>query len=613
MNKKQKFGIVFSILVGGVGVATAGYFAGNAIKPRDKSLEQVVTERDNYKTQLEEANKSLNENRSELAVLKIEHSQTQARLATAENQKTEALAQAESYKVQVEQNNKTIEANNKTIVILNQRIANAQTSGEMKDEEIRTLKAKANNLEEINAGLKLTNDSLMNSIASINNHVIELNTQIVDLSARIQVSSSTITALNTTISQLETTIAFYQQFVEETTPEGKVLATFEFNHSIYGLQMLNSGATPSIEDPESTAYVIFNGWKVDNQDVTLSEYPITQNTTFVADITYKYDVKYTANGSTLGDPQIVTHGEYSQAPTQAPSMPGYNFLGYTLDGVTVVDTATYPITQHTTFIAKFAIQNHEVKFQVDDAQYGQSQSVPQNGFAVKPTDPTKAGHIFKGWKVGDNLVNPATYPITGNTTFIAVFEEAVTLSYMNGDKVLLAKQVAKGSTLEAYTIPASEVGDGQFMGWAEDGYNVGNYTNKVLNEDLTLRAVIYDKIVGTYDDGKIRIYINGVIFAPSFALKGSWTKTSDGQYIISDFGDNASFSNGQLHLGSNSYERTSVVEQRISGIDKNKLVYYLDGTCKSPMGTMGYYYIFEDKVYNSFFGGGCNLSDITLD
>lgn len=159
---------------------------------------------------------------------------------------------------------------------------------------------------------------------------------------------------------------------------------------------------------------------MNDEAVTLSTYPINQNTTFVADVTYKYDVKYIVDGETYGDPQIVTAGEYPTVPT-APTKAGYTFMGYTLDGVNIVDPATTPVTGHMTYIAKFVTAKHEVKFMIDNTQYGDTQLVNQNMYSTVPSNPTKDDLDFLGWTLNGVIVNPATVPITSDTIFVASF------------------------------------------------------------------------------------------------------------------------------------------------------------------------------------------------
>jgi hypothetical protein len=95
------------------------------------------------------------------------------------------------------------------------------------------------------------------------------------------------------------------------------------------------------------------------------------------------------------------------------------FKGWSLDGITIVDPASYQITANTIFIAVIEYHNSSVMF-VMDGNTIEMQNVPNGEFAIAPIV-SKPYYIFKGWKVNGNYVVPSTYEITANTTFVADF------------------------------------------------------------------------------------------------------------------------------------------------------------------------------------------------
>lgn len=102
-------------------------------------------------------------------------------------------------------------------------------------------------------------------------------------------------------------------------------------------------------NPVKSGY-IFDGWTIDGTNtVDISKYVVTENVTFTA--IFKVD-KLTVtfkNGNLTVNKQQVQNGSYATVP----NFDKETFLGWTLDGNTIIDVATYRITETTTFTAKF--------------------------------------------------------------------------------------------------------------------------------------------------------------------------------------------------------------------------------------------------------------------
>lgn len=90
---------------------------------------------------------------------------------------------------------------------------------------------------------------------------------------------------------------------------------------------------------------------MNSSSVEPSSYSIVAPTTFVANITYRYDVIYISEDVEFGR-EIITSGE-SATLKDKPSKEGFFFEGWTLDGSNIIDIFSYKINQGTTFIAKF--------------------------------------------------------------------------------------------------------------------------------------------------------------------------------------------------------------------------------------------------------------------
>lgn len=164
-------------------------------------------------------------------------------------------------------------------------------------------------------------------------------------------NSIIVSGLNSRISELEKSIAYYEQYISQLETGEQVVATFEYDGSVYNIQIVNKGSKLSVTSPTNTEYKIFNGWKVDEEFIDLDIFTITQNTKIVADVIYKYDVKFSVNNEIISN-QIVLKDGFANLP-ETPIKDGYDFVGWTLDGINVIDVANYTITGNTIFVAKF--------------------------------------------------------------------------------------------------------------------------------------------------------------------------------------------------------------------------------------------------------------------
>jgi len=95
--------------------------------------------------------------------------------------------------------------------------------------------------------------------------------------------------------------------------------------------------------------VRFLGWYIDDLLIDVSTYPITQDTIFIAKFETAHDVIFNVDGVEAAE--FVFNGEF--ASQESPTKVGYNFIGWSIDGVNVIDISTYQITENTTFIAIF--------------------------------------------------------------------------------------------------------------------------------------------------------------------------------------------------------------------------------------------------------------------
>jgi len=198
--------------------------------------------------------------------------------------------------------------------------------------------------------------------------------------AEITALNDAITALQQTVNNLNTQVLELQTQLQQTIDyyEG-VLATIDFTNRATLTFMLDGAeyAIRSIElnavgivltNPVSTSNYDFIGWTVDGVNlVDLSNYQITQDVTFNAVLNYKYQVTFMLDGTVYSAQTIYENNTatvttpdnivYSNINNRS-GLYGYDFVGWTVDGVNLVDLSNYQITQDTTFTA---VLNYKVQ------------------------------------------------------------------------------------------------------------------------------------------------------------------------------------------------------------------------------------------------------------
>ena len=243
-----------------------------------------------------------------------------------------------------EDNSERIASLNNQIKSLQNQVKNLTKSGEDKNEQIT-------NLQKTISQLQTTNELNANSITSLNTQIANLNSQISEMRLISQNSQSQINALNNKIIELQKSVTYYESYIASLENGEQVVATFEYDGSVYNIQIVNKGSKLSVTTPTSTEYKIFNGWKVNGETIDLSTYTINANTKIVADVSYKYDVIFMVEGEEYTRQIVVKNGFVSYCGK--PTKDDYEFVFWSLDGVNPVDVYNTPITNNTTYYAVF--------------------------------------------------------------------------------------------------------------------------------------------------------------------------------------------------------------------------------------------------------------------
>ena len=145
-----------------------------------------------------------------------------------------------------------------------------------------------------------------------------------------------------------------------------------------------------------------------------------------------YAVLFKVDGEVI-DNQLITADNTSIVAPLDPVKEHYNFLGWSKDGINVIeDFSTEVITENTTYNALFEEKTYSLTFETGDDsiivnyKYGSNVTIPE--------DPEVSGKIFLGWSEnGKDIVDFSTYTFNGNKTFVALYDITMLVFESNDD------------------------------------------------------------------------------------------------------------------------------------------------------------------------------------
>ncbi len=324
------------------------------------------------------------------------------------------------------------------------------------------------------------------TVARLNAQITTLNGQIEDLNTQIQINISSVSQLNNRIAELQRTIAFYEGFVGQFETDDQALVTFEFAGSVYEVKTVNKGDKVTVTNPESTEYLIFNGWTLDGAPLDLTTYTVTKNVRIVADVTYKFVVNFTVDGKTKST-QIVEKGNYAETPT-SPRKSGYTFKYWTLDGATEAHLNQIPIMANTTFIAKFA-QLHKVDFLYENGEkIINTKSIEHGSEISAPRFTLNEGEVLNGWKVDGNFVNINGYVINKDITFVADITKTYKVRFFIDENTVYSEQnVEAGRNISVPQNPTKT--NYIFVGWSLNKTDVVDVYEFTVSENVNFYGI----------------------------------------------------------------------------------------------------------------------------
>ena len=317
-------------------------------------------------------------------------------------------------------------------------------------------------------------------------------------------------------------------------------------------------------DPEKTGYT-FDGWYLDE-----AEAPFSFDTTITSDITLtakwninKYTVTFDSYGGTpVPLAQEVEYGHTATKPVE-PTLKGYTFDGWYLDGEEEPFDFGTTITSDITLTAKWEINKYTVTFD----SYGGSKVDPQvveyGLYAQEPEEPTLKGFTFAYWYLDDE--NEAydfdTTPITEDITLTAKWEInkfKVTFDTDGGEPIPDDQFVEWGLFVEEPTTEPTKTGytfDGWYLG--DEKYDF----SAAVEQNITLTAKWHVTPHNIYAYARLNSY-----FAPLTTSEFD-TPVTLNEATLSRLGLGSYNSLGYISIGSFTFDAVPLTDDQYFGDD----------------------------------------------
>jgi hypothetical protein len=384
-------------------------------------------------------------------------------------------------------------------------------------------------------------------VNGMNSLIISLKQENILLEQYVTELEEEVTRLNSVVVAMEQVIDGYENMEEFYN------VTFRVGDNFAGLLMLpenstidEEGLTPPSVEAFLNQYSVFVGWTLEQGSTELIDWETwtpTENTTVWAVITYYYEVNFVYEGEII-DTQVILRGE-SAGAEEPEDTDRKVFLGWSLNGVDVVDTATHEITQTTTFFAvietKYLVEIHTSDGELFDTQYVVGGDLVDTDFGE--------WYSVTNYKIDGVAINIAEYEIYTDT-FIVANVSRPTTSIWNGN--LQVRSTGDGTGLTAYDL-SSVVGDlSQYNGgnvelvvyysfnsasftlpsYISSGSSLSPTTGSTLTKSLVVKADIYWGISPGPSEwytrrGYLHLYVEGTmldihgIFEDNFLMSGT--------------------------------------------------------------------------------------------
>ncbi len=365
--------------------------------------------------------------------------------------------------------NKTIKEKNDLIIQKDKKIAENEELINSLNKDLDDCNSLIINKDKELQLLNIQNDKLKQDVIDLADEILDYKNQISDIEK--------------TIDDLNKSIEYYKKFITALETDSQAVATFIYDGSIYSILMVQKGSTVSMANPNDTEYLKFNGWTVNDELIDLSTYKLNTNTTFVANLTYLYNVSFMVDDNEFNS-QIIAKNGFATAPSD-PFKSGYIFKGWSLNEISVVDVSSVEITRDIVFVALFE-KVHSVQFVLNE-EIISNQSIEDNQVAEIPSNISEYIQI-NYWTVDDEQVDVNTYPITKDTVFVANFTRKYDVKFMYEDTEFKKQVVLDGDVPDVVTPDNTDYKE--FKGWSLDKETIMDVSTTPITETTTYYAII---------------------------------------------------------------------------------------------------------------------------
>ena len=201
-------------------------------------------------------------------------------------------------------------------------------------------------------------------------------------------------------------------------------------------------------DPIKEGYT-FKYWSLDENGVAYDfNTKITKDTTLYSVYSVNsYKVSFVDNGTKYIEDETIEYNKVAIKPETDPSKVGHTFKYWSLEENGTAYDFNTKITKDITLYSVYSVNNYKVSFVDNGTKYVEDEIIEYNKVAVKPEiDPSKVGHTFKYWSLGENgTAYDFSTKITKDTTLYSVYEaNEYTVKFMDGDNLFKQEQVKYG-------------------------------------------------------------------------------------------------------------------------------------------------------------------------
>ena len=210
----------------------------------------------------------------------------------------------------------------------------------------------------------------------------------------------------------------------------------------------NNAAVKPETDPIKEGYT-FKYWSLEENGVAYDfNTKITKDTTLYSVYSVNnYKVSFVDNGTKYIEDETIEYNKTAIKPETDPSKVGHTFKYWSLEENGVAYDFNAKITKDITLYSVYSVNNYKVSFIDNGTKYIEDETIEYNKAAIKPeTDPSKVGHTFKYWSLGENgTAYDFSTKITKDTTLYSVYEaNEYTVKFMDGDNLFKQEQVKYG-------------------------------------------------------------------------------------------------------------------------------------------------------------------------